>query len=273
MESSIITVQCQEDFRDILIAEFSEIGYDAFMENEEGFKASIDYESVDNQDIEQIKKKYQEISAFNYQLQKAEKKNWNKEWESSYDPIFVDNKCVVRASFHNLEKRYPFEIIINPKMSFGTGHHATTFMMLKQQLAIDHHNKTVLDVGCGTGILSIMAYLLGASRLYACDIDSWCIENSNENFLLNNCQAVDIRLGEVNQFKITADLIIANINRNVLLNDMTNYFNMLNSEGQLLMSGFYQEDNDVIVKKAKSLGLILETATTKNQWSSLLFKK
>src|SRR5690606_6097713 len=141
--------------------------------------------------IEEIVERYREVvSPLSFTIEEVERKNWNEEWEKNYDPIIVSDSCVVRASFHNIEKRYPYEIIVNPKMSFGTGHHETTFLMLTKQLSIDHTNQRVMDLGCGTGILAIMAHKLGARKVTACDIDEWCITNSLENFEINNCQDI-----------------------------------------------------------------------------------
>ena len=269
-----IKIYCPARFNDILIAEFSMLGFDSFAENEDGFCAYIESEAVDQGSIDTIAGKYQPEFELKYEIGKIEKKNWNQQWEDNYEPIYIDEQCVVKASFHQLAKSYPYEITISPKMSFGTGHHETTFLMLKNQLAIDHQDKEVLDVGCGTGVLAIMAKLRGARNVTACDIDEWSIENSLENFMLNQCEKIQIQRGEVTTITGAYDLIVANINRNVLMHDLPYYAQRINSRGgMLLLSGFYLEDEDLLIEEARNLGFKLSKTTRKNKWSCLLFEK
>jgi ribosomal protein L11 methyltransferase len=203
-----------------------------------------------------------------------EKINWNAEWEKNYDPIAVDDLVYVRASFHPSQPGFKHEIVINPKMSFGTGHHATTFQMLRHQGTIDHQGKRVLDVGSGTGILAIMAHLLGASQIQAFDIDDWCVANGNENFELNAVSA-SMWLGTIKEVNPIGpfDIILANINKNVLLDEMAFYSTLLVNQGYLLLSGFYKEDVNDIVEVANQTGLILIGQQSKDNWAALVFKK
>jgi ribosomal protein L11 methyltransferase len=176
-----LTVTCSPEFTDILIAELSEAGFDTFQETETGFDAYAEGNDFSQQVIEDVKSKYIQVTPLTFSFQKIEKKNWNEEWEKNYEPIDVDGKCLIRAEFHKAEKKYRYEIIITPKMSFGTGHHQTTYLMIKNQMSIDHKGKRVMDAGCGTAILSIMASKLGAREVEAFDIDEWSVVNGEEN--------------------------------------------------------------------------------------------
>jgi ribosomal protein L11 methyltransferase len=202
------------------------------------------------------------------------KVNWNEEWEKNYDPIYVDDLVYVRASFHGPQEGFRHEIVINPKMSFGTGHHATTHQLLSMQGTIDHQGKRVLDVGSGTGILAIMAQLLGASAVEAFDIDEWCVDNGNENFDLNGLSA-RMGLGTIRQVQPqgTFDIVLANINKNVLLDEMEIYAGLLPAGGLLLLSGFYSEDTEDLLQAAAPYGLQLQRSTTKDNWAALCLQK
>lgn len=202
------------------------------------------------------------------------KVNWNEEWEKNYDPIAVDELVYVRASFHESQPGFRHEIVINPKMSFGTGHHATTYQVLRLQGEIDHQGKRVLDVGSGTGILAIMAHLLGAKEVEAFDIDDWCVENGNENFDLNGL-ATRMGLGTIRQVNPQGpfDIILANINKNVLLDELKIYSDLLISGGYLLLSGFYTEDIDDLVQEAKKHSLELLKTSSKDNWAALILQK
>ncbi|HCW06704.1 MAG TPA: 50S ribosomal protein L11 methyltransferase, partial [Cytophagales bacterium] len=180
-----LQIVCDPEFSEILMAEIAEAGFDTFMETEKGFEAYA--EKFDPEMIELIKKKYHHVSPLLFFEDKVEKQNWNKEWEKNVEPIFVDDQCLVRAEFHEIKKKYPYEIIITPKMSFGTGHHQTTYLMLRNQMKMDHRNKRVMDAGSGTAILSIMASKLGAKSVEAFDIDEWSVTNGQENAEINKC--------------------------------------------------------------------------------------
>ena len=180
-----VKVTCKADFREILIAEFSGIGFNSFQETESGFITFYEKIIIPHH-IDSIVEQYQEQAKISYTIENVDKINWNKKWEESYEPIIIDQKCIVRASFHSSQSTIPLEIIITPKMSFGTGHHETTYLMMKAQLHLNHDNKVVLDAGSGTGILSILAGKLGAKSITAYDNDKWVIDNIEENFNINN---------------------------------------------------------------------------------------
>ncbi len=263
-------------YAEIIIAELAEIGYDVFLENDEGFQASIETALYDVHALQELVDRYKHIvSPLTYTVEEMEKKNWNEEWEKNYDPIIVSDSCIVKASFHTIDKKYPYEIIINPKMSFGTGHHETTFLMLKTQLTIDHQGKTVMDLGCGTGILAIMAHKLGAKEITVCDIDDWCITNSQENFEMNDCQHIQAYLGTVKDIpsKEPQDIVLANINRNVLLEEIPTYAQLLKNNGFLLLSGFYSNDIADIKELATKNKLKFHSQETKKDWAVVLFQK
>ena len=267
-------IKCKEEFREILIAELAEIGFDSFLETEEGIDAYAPEGEFDREAFRSVIHAYQETAEISLTEGKMPKVNWNQEWEKNYDPISVDDLVYVRASFHEPQPGYQYEIVINPKMSFGTGHHATTFQMLKHQGQLDHQGKRVLDVGSGTGILAIMAHLLGAREVDAFDIDDWCVENGNENFDLNGL-STRMGLGTIREVNPQGpfDIVLANINKNVLLDEMEIYANLLTSQGYLLLSGFYSEDIQDLVEVAKPLGLELKHSSAKDNWAALILQK
>jgi ribosomal protein L11 methyltransferase len=264
-----VAVKCPEELIDVLIAELFEIGFDSFQEFDDGFEGSCN-KDVFSESL--VAKLIEAHPSATFSIKEQEKINWNEEWEKNYDSIVVKDKCLVRATFHQPDKKYPYEIIIHPKMSFGTGHHATTYQMLAYQMSLDHKGKKVLDVGCGTGVLSIMAHKRGASGIMATDIDDWCIENSYENFSLNDVEGKLIK-GQIDLVEeYDFDIIIANINKNVLIEQMGDYAARLKADGQLLLSGFYQEDVNELVRKAKNEGLNFIKETEKDNWSMLVFE-
>ena len=274
MKYKIIQVTCPEEFRDMLIAELSQLqGYDSFLENDEGFEAYVEVVHFDEQALKQVFNRYAAVN-ISYTLQEVAEKNWNVEWESHFEPIIVEEQCLVRATFHKIAKKYPYEIIIDPKMAFGTGHHATTYLMLSQQLEIDHQGKSVMDAGCGTGILSIMALQRGAAKVLAFDNNEWAVENSRENFGINHCSQIRLFQGTVAEVDKAEkfDIILANINRNVLLEEMDQYTRLLHPAGALLLSGFFQEDAPLIIERAAETGLQLEDQRSRDRWSSILFR-
>jgi ribosomal protein L11 methyltransferase len=271
----LLEISCDPAWNDILEAELALLEFDSFLENENGFQASIEEEKFDRETTESLINRYREKVPIEYSLSNVVRSNWNELWEKNYPFLVVEEKVLVRASFHVIPERYPFEIIINPKMSFGTGHHETTYMMIQSMLGLDLTDKTVLDAGCGTGILSIFAEKMGAAKVTGIDIDDWAVENATENVNLNNCSSVIIIRSSApdldSQFR--SDFILANINRNVLMEEIPSYFKKLNENGTLVMSGFYQEDVDLLEKTASVNGLLRTSHLIRNHWSALVFEK
>jgi ribosomal protein L11 methyltransferase len=270
-----INVQVSAEYTDILIAELSQIGFDTFQDTDHGFEGFAEDESMDRSAIIDIITRYSQFTSINYSFRTIEKKNWNEEWEKSFSPVIIKNKCIVRATFHIAPQKYPYEIVINPKMSFGTGHHATTALMLEKQLGIDHTNKKIMDVGSGTGILAIMAEKLGASEVFAFDIEDWAVENAIENTKLNNCSRITVVQGDISmveQGKLY-DIVLANINRNVLLQQITAYGSHLAPNGTLLLSGFYDTDTEEIRLCGKDAGLTFRKMDLKDQWACIVMQK
>ena len=251
---------------EILIAELGLIGFESFVENETGFLAYIpkqDYKDTALKEVQLFNNPEFKIS---WKSKVIEQQNWNSQWEKNFDPIKVDNRCIVRAPFHEKEE-VDYEIIIEPKMSFGTGHHETTHMMLQHILDIDFNDLSVLDMGCGTGILAILAEKRGAKTIDAIDIDNWCYLNSIENIERNNCTNITVFQGDANLLKTKKfDVIIANINRNILLQDIPTYVKCLTANGLLLLSGFYLKDLEMISQKCEAFGLKFEKKFKKNNW-------
>ncbi|SNS12094.1 [LSU ribosomal protein L11P]-lysine N-methyltransferase [Belliella buryatensis] len=268
-------ISCKEDFREVLIAELAEVGFDSFLETDQGLDAYIEEGLFDREAYQEVLEKYQEVAHVLVEEGVMAKVNWNEEWEKHYDPIQVGEQVYVRASFHAPKPEIAHEILINPKMSFGTGHHATTFLMLSHQLDLDHLGKRVIDIGSGTGILAIMAHKLGARQVEAFDIDDWCVENGNENFDLNGMSTVKMGLGTVREVAPQGifDIVLANINKNVLLDEMEVYASLLGRGGFLLLSGFYTHDITDIEQKAAQEGLRLLKQKDKDNWAALILEK
>lgn len=256
---------------EILIAELGYAGFESFVETDEGVTAYIQKEEWHEhilEDIDILKSDEFEIS---YTMEDIEQTNWNEEWEKNFNPIIVDEKCSVRAPFHE-KPDTQFDIVIEPKMSFGTGHHETTHMMIQHILNNDFKNKSVLDMGCGTGVLAILAEMKGAQLIDAIDYDNWCYLNSLENVERNNCKHITVLEGDASLLKSKSyDTIIANINRNILLNDMSSYAKSLNANGTLFLSGFYSDDIPAIEACCNGLGLHLVDQLKRNNWVALKF--
>jgi len=266
-----IHVQIAANYADMVMAELAELGYDAFLENDQGFEAYIHHNSFDPAHVNQIINRYAGLTPIHYTTSLVDKINWNEEWEKNYQPIFIDQRCMVRATFHQKQPGIQYDIIVNPKMSFGTGHHATTLLMLKAILELNCTEKKVLDAGCGTGILAILAAMKGAAHVLAVDIDAWAVENTTENCELNKV-VVHVMKGTVPETNPTGpfQIILANINRNVLLNEMQHYQRLLDAaHGNLLLSGFYEADIPAITQKAQQYGLSVVQQTTHQQWACM----
>ena len=257
---------------EILIAELGYAGFESFVETEEGVTAYIQKDEWNPNILDDINILDSDEFKIEYTFSEIEQINWNSEWEKNFDPIEVDGKCTVRAPFHP-DKNFEYEIVIEPKMSFGTGHHETTFMMLQFILENDFKGKSVLDMGCGTAVLAILAEMRGASKLDAIDIDEWCFENSLENIERNNCENISVFLGDATLLSDKKyDVIIANINRNILLNDMDTYRKCLEKGGILYLSGFYNEDLPIIKEACNNLGFTFVENKEKNKWVAAKFK-
>ncbi len=258
------------------MAQLGELGYESFVETDDGFEAYIPQSAYVAEALESLEPMIEGIG-YTYVAEEVPDRDWNEEWEKNYfQPIIIDDKCLVRSTFHSVEGSYPYEIIINPKMSFGTGHHATTCLMMRGLLAKNLSGKCVLDMGCGTGILGILACKRGAAVVEGIDIDQWCLENATENAALNDAQSMKIDVGDARLLeKRTAryDLILANINRNILLSDMEAYATALRDGGELMMSGFYTADAPLITEKALQIGLEPTEQREQDDWMELTFFK
>ena len=267
------TVSPTEMGAEILMAELAEVGFDSFEDTPTGIKAYIPKDSWNEQILQDIYLLSNPEFTISYQITEIEQVNWNEEWEKNFSPIVVEDLCTVRANFHPVPNTR-YDIVITPKMSFGTGHHETTYMMLQQLLPLSLEGTKVLDMGCGTGILAIMAALRGARDITAIDIDPWCVENATENVQQNNCSFITIKEGDVSliageQYK----LILANINRNILLSDIPAYTQALLPQGLLLVSGFYEEDLPAIKEKCQEVGLTYLSHIERNRWVSAKFQR
>ncbi len=270
-----LQLRLSPDYTDILTAELGELGYESFVETDEGLNAYIVEPDFDEKALQQLIAKYADQTAIAYEVSSLEKRNWNAEWEREYEPIEVAGQVRVRASFHPMDARFRYDIVINPKMSFGTGHHETTAMMLEQQLSLDFTEKTVLDVGSGTGILAVLAAKMGARAVIAFDIEEWAVENARENAELNNCPQITVFQGTIDDVPVDThyEVILANINRNVLLAEIPAYVALMTASSVLIVSGFYEFDAPDIQQKAEEAGLTLTKRMTNNQWTSLAFER
>lgn len=258
--------------REILVAELGAVGFESFTETDDGgLTAYIQSDDWVEGMLEQVQILSSDEVEFEVERENIEQVNWNEEWEKNFEPIEVQGKVCVRAPFHS-GKELEYNIVIEPKMSFGTGHHETTHLMIEHLLEIDLEGKKVLDMGCGTGILAIFSEMRGASEVEAIDIDPWCYENSVENVARNNCRKIKVFEGDASLLKEQQfDVLIANINRNILLEDMSSYVRCLKPGGLLLLSGFYVEDMEQIGRKAQELGLKLLDEKERNRWVGLKY--
>jgi ribosomal protein L11 methyltransferase len=275
--SYTFNVSPKEPATEILIAELGYAGFESFVETDNGVIAYIQKEEHHNKILKDIYALKNEEFNIDYHIEEIAQVNWNEEWEKNFNPILIKNTVYIRAPFHNKIEGVNYDIVIEPKMSFGTGHHETTHMMVKHLLTLAKEgklqDKTVLDMGCGTGVLAILAEFIGAKKLDAIDIDNWCYQNSIENIERNKCSKISVFEGDATLLvNKKYDIIIANINRNILLNDMQTYLNSLTEKGILLLSGFYQEDIPIIDKEASKTGLKLHSIEEMNNWVSLRYE-
>ena len=260
------TVDPLQPASDILIAELGAVGFESFVEEAHGVLAYIqktDWKADMLDDVEILRNPSFKIS---YVLKEIVQENWNATWEQNFQPIIVADVCMIRAPFHE-KKEVTYDIVIEPKMSFGTGHHETTHMMLQHMLDMEFQGKAVLDMGSGTGVLAILAAMRGASSVDAIDIDNWCYLNAKENIVRNDVDYINVYEGDARLLESQRfDVIIANINRNILLEDIPKYVRCLVPNGVLLLSGFYKQDLHSITQKCEEEGLRFKNNLEKNNW-------
>ena len=266
------TVTPLQPASDILIAELGEVGFESFVETETGILAYIQKEDWSETILDEVNILSNSNFKITYTATEIEQQNWNATWEQNFHPIKVGEECMVRAPFHEKEK-VQFDIVIEPKMSFGTGHHETTHMMLQHILEHDFKGKSVLDMGSGTGVLAILAAMKGARAVDAIDIDHWCYLNAIENVERNGCEPlITVLEGDASLLGTKKyDIILANINRNILLEDIPTYVKCLNKDGILFLSGFYKEDILIISKKCAEMALKFEKNLEKNNWVAVKY--
>ncbi len=265
----------QEWLRDVLTAQLGEIGFDSFVETPTGFEAFIPAPDFNPDNLNPVLNEFSSNFNFDIKTETIEDQNWNEEWEKNYfKPLVIGGECVIRAPFHTNFPTAKYEIIIEPNMAFGTGNHETTELIIESILENNFEGKNILDMGCGTGILGILASMKGAAHITAIDIDEWSYKGTIENARLNNIKNIDIKRGDAGLLgNQKYDLIFANIHKNILLNDMETYVKNLLPGGILIMSGFYTEDIGDIKTKAKSLGLTDTGFKSKNNWVAHSFQK
>lgn len=256
---------------EILVAELGQVGFESFVENPDGITAYIPKDEFQENLLSGIQILQSDEFDISFTQKEIEQVNWNEEWEKNFHPIMVGDKCSIRAPFHH-KPDVTYDIVIEPKMSFGTGHHATTHMMIQFLLEADLQDKFVLDMGCGTGVLAIMAEKRGAKEVDAIDIDNWCYQNTKENIARNACKRINAYEGAADMLSGRHyDTIIANINRNILLADMGTYRSCLNPGGELYLSGFYAKDIPVIREECERQGLVFDAQLEREEWVALRF--
>lgn len=269
------SVKPAEPGSEILAAALSEENFESFVFNDSGFEAYVKKNEFNDEVIENLKTQFPDI-LFSYSTEEIKKQNWNKEWEENFKPVVVENFCRIRASFHSASAPPLMDVIIEPKMSFGTGHHQTTWLMSKALFGLNLKNRSLLDVGCGTGVLAIIAKKLDCQHVIGLDIDEWSIENSRENRKANGYHkdAIDFYQGTINSIEDDKfDFILANINKNILTREMSKYASHLNAGGKLLVSGFFETDCEDLIATAQRSGLKKVAKETKNEWAMLTFEK
>ena len=265
----------KEWLRDVLISQLGEIGFESFVEMKTGFQAFISVKNFIEENLNSILNVYENDFDFKVKFEIIKSKNWNIEWETNYfKPLLITDECLIRAPFHTDFPKAKYEIVIEPNMAFGTGNHETTSLVIESILTNNLAGKTILDMGCGTGILGILASMKGAKQIAAIDIDEWSYNGTKENAALNNVKNIEVKLGDANLLgKQKYDMIFANIHKNVLLNDLPIYVENLLLNGVLIMSGFYVDDIQDIKNRAESLGLKDIGFKSKNSWVAHSFKK
>jgi ribosomal protein L11 methyltransferase len=266
---SYIITEPSVEAQEMLVALMEEFGFDGFEQNDKGLIANALQSTINENDVEVF------LSERNILFVKTiiPEENWNNKWESDFHPIVIDNFVAVRANFHKPIQNVQHEIVITPKMSFGTGHHATTWMMMKAMEQIEFNNNTVLDFGTGTGILAILAEKMGSEKIIAIDYDEWCINNSEENVAANNCKKISLYLSDnLNNFE-PVDILLANINRHILLEHLVSIANHVQKDGLLLISGILVTNKDEMANACQNLGFKVIDFYEKNTWECILLKK
>lgn len=257
--------------REVLLALLPPLGFDSFEETADGLSAYAPASQFDSGFAEKLPLKGSEDCKIEISIEKIAAQNWNAEWEKNYQSVLVNDECLIRAPFHKPDKKYTYDLVIEPKMSFGTGHHSTTRLMCLEMLTMDFAAKKVLDMGCGTGVLAILAEKLGAEAIDAIDVDEWACVNTKENLERNNCKRIHCRQGDATLLGNTRyDVILANINRNILLTDMTHYLSVLLPGGHLLLSGFFTTDMPLLLKATEGMQLVNQRE--EEMWCMLHFQ-
>lgn len=274
-EFTFSTTPCTEIVNDVLAAVLGEAGFESFIEREGGLTAYIQQSLCDETAVKTALAEFPlPDTTVTYTFVEAEDKDWNEEWEKNFfQPIVIGDRCVIHSTFHHDVPQAEYDIVINPQMAFGTGHHETTSLIIGELLESELNGKSLLDMGCGTSILAILARMRGAAPCLAIDIDEWCVRNSLENIELNGVTDITVEEGDASALKGKGpfDVVIANINRNILLADMKQYVACMHAGSELYMSGFYVDDVPVIRKEAELNGLTLIHQQEKNRWAAVKF--
>lgn len=274
-EFAFSTTPCTEIVNDVLAAVLGEAGFESFIEREGGLTAYIQQSLCDETAVKTALAEFPlPDTTVTYTFVEAEDKDWNEEWEKNFfQPIVIGDRCVIHSTFHHDVPQAEYDIVINPQMAFGTGHHETTSLIIGELLESELNGKSLLDMGCGTSILAILARMRGAAPCLAIDIDEWCVRNSLENIELNGVTDITVEEGDASALKGKGpfDVVIANINRNILLADMKQYVACMHAGSELYMSGFYVDDVPVIRKEAELNGLTLIHQQEKNRWAAVKF--
>ena len=266
MNYTQLTIQASESQQDIIISQLSLLGATGFEQKEDSVLAYFEETAFPSYEVNEALKEW------HFEINTVQEQNWNEVWESAFEPVVIDDFCAVRAHFHEPIPSVTHEILITPKMSFGTGHHATTFMMISQMREIDFSNKTVFDFGTGTGILAILAEKLGANRIIAIDNDEWSYENASENKSKNSCTNIEFALSSTLPEQKSFDIVLANINRNVILEYLNHLKSILKEKGVLLLSGLLLDDKKDIVAACNAVDLKLVAEEERNNWIALRFE-
>lgn len=259
---------------ELLIYELGGLGYEGFVEENEKIEAYIIADQFNKQHLEALLQQERFKRLFVVSIKEHKEQNWNALWEASYSDVIINNRCRVRAPFHEVRPDIEFDLLIEPRMSFGTAHHETTHLMIGLLLELQLTDRSLVDMGCGTAVLAILGRKLGAFPVYAIDNDEWAVDNARDNVQLNNTGDISVIAGDARQLAhIRTDFLLANINRNILLQDMSAYWESINKGGTIILSGFFEEDLGLINDKCVGLGLIFTKHLVRNRWCAAVFNK